>query len=106
METQSIRTIYLDFTSLTCCGFFVNGVDGLISTGPYASGYSGFYSGNQPAILNSNLIVTYLPGLPPPVITAINFYTDETNGSANLDGLIEGIRYGGTDDDNDKPECS
>ncbi|MDP1537852.1 MAG: filamentous hemagglutinin N-terminal domain-containing protein, partial [Burkholderiales bacterium] len=67
IEAATPSTIHLTFPMLVSGGFFVNGVEGAVTD---ATG-SGFYNQGAPAVLGSNLMVTYggnLPILLPPAI--------------------------------------
>jgi len=108
-DVASIYTIYLTFTDLACCGFFVNGVDGLITTGTYSSGGSGFYNAYIPAVLNDTMFVTYL-GLASTSSSSapgnlMNFTINEINGSSLPPWVFENIRYGDWSRDDGKTEC-
>lgn len=97
----SPNTIYLTFPMLSCCGFYVNGVAGQIS-----SGGSGFFinypsAASLPAVLNSTLFVTYM-AIPASVM---NFTINEINGSSLPPWVFEGIRYGDWSKDDGKTEC-
>ena len=58
VESGSPTFIYLDFPNLASGGYFVNGVE---------NATSGFVAGGAPAVLGTNLLVTYnVPPPPPP----------------------------------------
>lgn len=54
VSTNAINTIYLGFPLLTNNGFVVNGIQNAIN-----NGNSGFFAGGAPAVLDTNLFVTY-----------------------------------------------
>lgn len=84
MESASASTINLDLTSgATSGGFFVNGMEGVISDSALGTG---FYADGQPAVLGQNLMVTYngAPAAAPatvstPVDQAVNEIINATN---------------------------
>jgi hypothetical protein len=47
-------SIWIHFPNLSSGGYFVNGTEGVVS-----SGSSGFYANGVPAVLDSNLHITY-----------------------------------------------
>ncbi|MBY0268376.1 MAG: filamentous hemagglutinin N-terminal domain-containing protein [Burkholderiales bacterium] len=58
VESGSPTSIYLDFPNLASGGYFINGIE---------NATSGFVAGGAPAVLNTNLLVTYnVPPPPPP----------------------------------------
>jgi filamentous hemagglutinin family protein len=62
ISTYSNNTIYLTFPTLFSGGYFLDGVEGVLfsPTNPF----TGFFTGNflnTPAILNTNLFITYAP---------------------------------------------
>ncbi|MBI3069395.1 MAG: hypothetical protein HYY79_11120 [Betaproteobacteria bacterium] len=66
IESASPTSINVTFPNLGSGGYFVNGVEGVV-----ASGDSGFFAGGTPAVLGTNLLVTYgqtppAPPTPPP----------------------------------------
>ena len=54
IESASVNSIHVDFTNVTSGGYFVNGVEGTVS-----SGSSGFFAGGLPAVQDQNFFVTY-----------------------------------------------
>ncbi len=66
IESASPTSIYITFPNLTSGGYFVNGAEGVVHDSGTSSG---FVAGTLPAVLNTNLLVTYgltLPPAPPP----------------------------------------
>ncbi len=67
IESVSPSSVYATFPNLASGGYFVNGVEGAVYD---AATGTGFIAGGSPAVLASNLLVTYgltAPPLPPPV---------------------------------------
>ncbi len=56
-------TIHVTFPMLTSGGYFVNGVEGVVSEGALFSGGTGFFADGSGAILGTNLLVTYGGGV-------------------------------------------
>lgn len=54
IEANVPQTIYLNFTSLTSGGYFINGIEGVVFDGD-----TGFFADGNGAILGTNLLVTY-----------------------------------------------
>ena len=101
----SPHTINLTFQGLSAGGYFVNGVEGVISTGSTAFD-SGFFTGGVPAVLNSTMFTTY--GVVPTGI--LNSTTSAINNSTILQGVVQSIvldSTGGQEKDDDKkPMCT
>ena len=97
IHSVSPSTITVNFPTLDGGGYFVNGLEGVISDNG-----SGFFANEQPAVLGQNLIITYgqvMPPvvLPPAVVTdveqTLNQVIATTNQQNNLAG---GNLYGNT----------
>jgi hypothetical protein len=56
IESVSPTTIYVTFPNAGSGGFFVNGTEGVVYE---AATHTGFVAGGNPAVLGSNLVVTY-----------------------------------------------
>jgi hypothetical protein len=54
IHSGSIASIWIHFPNLASGGYFVNGTEGVVS-----GGSSGFYANGVPAVLDSNLHITY-----------------------------------------------
>jgi filamentous hemagglutinin family protein len=105
IESASPSSIYVDFTTVTSGGYFVNGVEGTV-----ASNGSGFFAGGQPAILDQNLTVTYggssfVSGiLPPAVQQAIDLLAAVTNQQTTLTQTTNTSGEGGSGTGDPKDE--
>jgi filamentous hemagglutinin family protein len=63
IESASPASITVTFPSLASGGYFVNGVEGVVHDADTATG---FVAGGEPAVLGTNLLVTYGSSPPPP----------------------------------------
>ncbi|MDP1537336.1 MAG: filamentous hemagglutinin N-terminal domain-containing protein [Burkholderiales bacterium] len=81
IEAVAPTTIYVDFAGVTSGGYFVNGVEGAVFD-PVTS--TGFVADGSPAVLGTNLLISYggiaLPpatgsGVPPETVTELSMQT-------------------------------
>ena len=102
IEAGSPSTILLTFPMLTGGGFFVNGLEGVV----YDSG-TGFVVLGDPAILGTNLLVTYGGSAPPPniptntLIVAMGESTEPPDAEKNKD-VFEDLKK---DEEKEAPVC-
>lgn len=80
IETAAVETLFLDFRARSSGGYFVNGIENAIRIGE-----TGFFVDAAPAVLDSNMFVTYsvVPGIP--VEAALDFGSGQINDSTDQD---------------------
>lgn len=80
IETAAVTTLFLDFRARSSGGYFVNGIENAIRIGE-----TGFFVDGAPAVLDSNMFVTYsvVPGIP--VEAALDFGSGQINDSTDQD---------------------
>jgi hypothetical protein len=104
ISAGSPDTIHLHFPTLAQGGYFINGAEGVIS-----SGNTGFFANGLPAILGENLFITYgASALPPDVVLGVNQVVDSTNQLSNLTNTDPNAGLGGPGEEEEKklPVCT